>query len=1002
MTLPQRGSTVVQKDAQIQLKELTDLRNSVIGSRTRKGQFVLQGKVPELVTLLSLPLDTLQSFQIRSLAATVIGSLAHAASAPTLLSLLRAGAPAALTNALKDIAAASQRPAQSQDIEQENFKTLEAVLRALRAVLVALAAEVSPNPRYGLGLGRDRHGHSSSMLRPKSSREPAGWDIASAEMACGSSEDGLRKAVGSTNSLIGANDSYDDRSMGPLDDLIFLSRSAIAAIFSPETMPFIVGPMFLSTAPKHDRVEDAYEEGQNVYKLRRAATRNEVAHPTEITSLEHPVAFAARDEASQASSASDTIARGRTLTLIEMVANILTACLNVPGPNPTSSTPVENEGGSSKRRVAEPVHISPEQEISARRGKITDFSAADAPYSFDLLWTANGPLGHRCNEHSQGLLELLLQAVESGFPKAQEAALWALTELTRDNAEISVKLFRCHTPSGLLPTSLLLSLRREASPLIRLAAFSCMTNIVKVHPFTPKTNERVLSVLVELLDQPGNCQIAAAFALAKLVADDADLQARACSDEYDCLRKLGFLLEHAGKALASSDRSGMNAAPRKSAPAAVVAAKAKVVQAQDAAHRLRESVLTALAALAFSRDDMRRQLVDASAPALLPLIVPCLSSNALGTRVAACRLVRALSRSISILRTSLVDAGVAEKLLSILKDPSEDAEVQVQATATICNLVLSFSPMRSYLADNGGIAKLVNLCSSTYGPTRLNALWAIKNLVYASETEFKALVMRQFGYDTLAKLASGTDSSIPLGVAADGMTSHSHSCGDHRAADINAQALQEQALNIIRNLASSREQDIDQTIRGFGGAARFFELIESVIWQRSSDLVLEQAAYILVNVATGNETHRRALLQRANLMDALCFFVAHTRPEIRLAAVWAAMNLTQHHAARKCVVHDVASVNEAHSLSTSQVDTSQPDVTHRANLGLSDELTASQLEPDTNSKETDAEGGHEEDLGQEAVARLRRFGFNVRLRELRFDSDRDVSDRARALLRRFE
>lgn len=69
------------------------------------------------------------------------------------------------------------------------------------------------------------------------------------------------------------------------------------------------------------------------------------------------------------------------------------------------------------------------------------------------------------------LLSVLLEAAECGVPKTQETALWALAELTREGSEASVKLFRCHSPSGLLSTAMLLSLRKDSNAHVRLAAY---------------------------------------------------------------------------------------------------------------------------------------------------------------------------------------------------------------------------------------------------------------------------------------------------------------------------------------------------------------------------------------------------------------------------------------------------------------------------------------------------------------------------------------------------
>jgi hypothetical protein len=136
--------------------------------------------------------------------------------------------------------------------------------------------------------------------------------------------------------------------------------------------------------------------------------------------------------------------------------------------------------------------------------------------------------------------------------------------------------------------------------------------------------------------------------------------------------------------------------------------------------RLRESALKAIGALAAGKEDYRKALV---AEDFVPYVVESLSEfprkprapkerskdknpneaapttvapeygrNPLSVIIAACHVVRVLSRSISVLRTSLVDHGVAIPILDFLKHP--DINVQNAASATIANLVVEVSPVR--------------------------------------------------------------------------------------------------------------------------------------------------------------------------------------------------------------------------------------------------------------------------------------------------------------------
>ena len=66
--------------------------------------------------------------------------------------------------------------------------------------------------------------------------------------------------------------------------------------------------------------------------------------------------------------------------------------------------------------------------------------------------------------------------------------------------------------------------------------------------------------------------------------------------------------------------------------------------------------------------------------------------NPVPVLVGACNVARAMSRSVSILRTSLIDAGIARPIYNLVKHPNE--EVQIAATNVMCNLLLEVSPMR--------------------------------------------------------------------------------------------------------------------------------------------------------------------------------------------------------------------------------------------------------------------------------------------------------------------
>ena len=131
--------------------------------------------------------------------------------------------------------------------------------------------------------------------------------------------------------------------------------------------------------------------------------------------------------------------------------------------------------------------------------------------------------------------------------------------------------------------------------------------------------------------------------------------------------------------------------------------------------KVRETTLVALAALASDKDEYRKAIIENG---VIHFIIKTLRAedvkftissdiessieddsereviygNCREPILAACGAARALSRSVSTLRTSLMDAGLTAPLFVLLR--CQDMDLKVAATAVICNLVLEFSPMR--------------------------------------------------------------------------------------------------------------------------------------------------------------------------------------------------------------------------------------------------------------------------------------------------------------------
>ena len=206
--------------------------------------------------------------------------------------------------------------------------------------------------------------------------------------------------------------------------------------------------------------------------------------------------------------------------------------------------------------------------------------------------------------------------------------------------------------------------------------------------------------------------------LAMLVSDSLEFQKAAV--DAGAIKKLSHLLKQSYDPVPRSSSASMwspnpassgSVAPRDSPSASRLGSGGLSPIARHVV-QMRESVLIALAAMATTKDEYRKSIIDNG---VVPFVIESLklnsktspagevepgvpagkasvTDNPTKVLLAACGTSRALSRSVSTLRTSLIDAGLATPLYVLLRH--ETVKVQIAATAVICNLVLEFSPMR--------------------------------------------------------------------------------------------------------------------------------------------------------------------------------------------------------------------------------------------------------------------------------------------------------------------
>lgn len=170
--------------------------------------------------------------------------------------------------------------------------------------------------------------------------------------------------------------------------------------------------------------------------------------------------------------------------------------------------------------------------------------------------------------------------------------------------------------------------------------------------------------------------------------------------------------------------------------------------------------------------------------------------------------------------------------------------------------------MKKTVLESGGVEKLVALTHASDTHLRLNAVWALKNLLFQADSDVKQRVTKELTWPGLFALMNDGEMGI-----------------------------QEQALNLLRNLACGKESDIDQVFHGAGESRLMGALEEKLLVNTSDELVL-QALYIIVNIATGNERHKLAVMSRESLLKAVQKYMGHPKGIVRVAAIWCVINLT--------------------------------------------------------------------------------------------------------------
>lgn len=371
--------------------------------------------------------------------------------------------------------------------------------------------------------------------------------------------------------------------------------------------------------------------------------------------------------------------------------------------------------------------------------------------------------------------------------------------------------------------------------------------------------------------------------------------------------------------------------------------------------RYREGVLKALAALAPFNDEYRKAICEQG---VLPLVIDSLkpmvltsqsglgessnfyssSGNPAAVLLAACSLVRALTRSVSALRTDLIDAGVAAPILKLLKNA--DPEISIAATKVVGNLAMDFSPMKETVGHSNVIKTLCEHAHSANPRLRFESIWSLKQLVVNSTNPLKMSVIQELGPSWIKQIISTDPADIPSGVViglidldfparrqiyqggddvemgdladvyADSRENNRYTMSEddpNRHTFEDDTAIQEQLLDLIRNLfCGERASDIIEYVLTEMGQREFFDVLLARLRHRiipghtrkdnksiqPPTGIIIKVMYIIVHIAASLSKYRNMVAANGELMRQVLKYTTHPNREVRAQCCWISINLT--------------------------------------------------------------------------------------------------------------
>ncbi|KAK8601907.1 hypothetical protein V6N13_058423 [Hibiscus sabdariffa] len=318
-----------------------------------------------------------------------------------------------------------------------------------------------------------------------------------------------------------------------------------------------------------------------------------------------------------------------------------------------------------------------------------------------------------------GILRKLDSLLEGGSLSQRDASLESLATIFRNNPEVISKFAG---PEIGRPFSSIIDLAKDRHPRTRLLACMCLIVIRNASPHFLQDigiKTKIIHILLELLDDPGQVGDEAPFAFSILIAQKEDIQKLAL--EANAIDKLHHHLQ------------------------------------KGSLHPRRfEGILLALADMCSKLESCRSRFLSLQ---VLNLVADALTDYNSGVRTAACVCLKSVTRSIKNLSAGyFMNEIIVIPLVQLFLDPS--SSVQVAALGAVSNIVVDFTTRKSVFVQCGGMNQLVQLAKSMESSVRSNALWALKNFVFQADNRLKEGVFSELTASLLSNLICDPEPSV--------------------------------------------------------------------------------------------------------------------------------------------------------------------------------------------------------------------------------------------------